>query len=100
MAKQPTPRIGHTCGATMGAESTTCPVCGRQYDAEGLALLPSLQPHLDEAVPFCSRCGAYLFSDEAECAICGTLVSGDPEPAAGTKGGVKDVRSREQQVAV
>src|SRR5207302_8392058 len=61
-------RICQTCGATMGAESTTCPVCGRQYDAEGLALLPSLQPHLDEAAPFCSRCGAYLFSDEGECA--------------------------------
>src|SRR5205807_2569483 len=57
-------RICQTCGATMGAESTTCPVCGRQYDAEGLALLPSLQPHLDEAAPFCSRCGAYLFSKE------------------------------------
>src|SRR5437870_3479511 len=78
-------RICQTCGATMGAESTTCPVCGRQYDAEGLALLPSLQPHLDEAAPFCSRCGAYLFSEEGECAICGTLVSGIPEPAAGTK---------------
>src|SRR5881227_3599198 len=92
-------RICQTCGATMGAESTTCPVCGRQYDAEGLALLPSLQPHLDEAAPFCSRCGAYLFSDEGECAICGTLVSGIPEPAAGAKGVVKDFLSRWQRVA-
>src|SRR5438046_227162 len=93
-------RICQTCGATMGAESTTCPVCGRQYDAEGLALLPSLQPHLDEAAPFCSRCGAYLFSNEAECAICGTLVSGVPEPVLGTKGVVKDFLSRWQRVAV
>jgi len=92
-------RICQTCGATMGAESTTCPVCGRQYDAEGLALLPSLQPHLDEAAPFCSRCGAYLFSEEGECAICGTLVSGIPEPAAGAKGVVKDFLSRWQRVA-
>src|SRR5207249_2945335 len=44
LEEEDTSRICQTCGATMGGESTTCPVCGRQYDAEGLALLPSLQP--------------------------------------------------------
>src|SRR5439155_1683002 len=76
-----------------------CPVCGRQYSPAELALLPTLAPILDESGPFCSRCGAYLFSDEPECAICGTSVTATPEVVTGGKGVVKDFLSRWQRMA-
>src|SRR5213593_1878189 len=85
----------------MGNEAMTCGVCGRQYTPEELALLPGFQPSLDESSPFCPRCGGYLFSDETECAICGTAVaSAKPAPpTANAKGVVKDFLTRWQRMA-
>src|SRR5207253_2883377 len=92
-------RICQACGATMDKDATACIVCDRQYSPAELALLPTLAPILDESGPFCSRCGAYLFSDEPECAICGTSVTATPEVATGGKGVVKDFLSRWQRMA-
>ena len=91
-------RICVACGAGMGREETACPVCGRQYGPTELALLPGIEPYLDESAPFCSRCGAYLSSAESECAICGSSVTlGREGPAA--KGVVKDFLTRWQRIA-
>src|SRR2546428_11446517 len=85
----------------MGVEAMKCGVCGRQYTREEFALLPGFQPSLDESSPFCARCGGYLFSDETECAICGTAVtSAKPAaPTANAKGVVKDFLTRWQRMA-
>src|SRR2546428_13046434 len=85
----------------MGVEAMKCGVCGRQYTREEFALLPGFQPSLDETSPFCARCGGYLFSDETECAICGTAVtSAKPAaPTANAKGAVKDFLTRWQRMA-
>src|SRR2546430_742746 len=92
-------RLCQTCGATMDKDATACSVCRRPYSPAELALLPGLQPVLDETAPFCSRCGAYLFSDEAEGAICGTSVSAASEVTPGGKGVVKDFLNRWQRMA-
>src|SRR2546425_10722341 len=90
-----------TCGAGMGREATTCDVCGRSYTSEEIALLPGFQPDLGESAPFCSRCGGYLFSDETECAICGTAVASTKPvgPSVNAKGVVKDFLTRWQRMA-
>src|SRR2546426_2000670 len=62
-------RICQACGATIDKDATACAVCGRPYSPAELALLPTLGPILDESGPFCSRCGAYLFSDDPDGAI-------------------------------
>src|SRR5207249_3811402 len=82
--------------AGMGLDVMKCGMCGRQYTSEELALLPGFQPSLDESSPFCPRCGGYLFSDETECAICGTAVTtAKPTiPTANAKGVVKDFLTR------
>lgn len=92
-------RICVACGAGMGREETACPVCGRQYGPTELALLPGLEPHLDESTPFCSRCGAYLSSTESECGICGSSVTPGRDPAPAPKGVVKDFLTRWQRIA-
>src|SRR2546425_11378721 len=85
----------------MGKEATKCGMCGREYAPSELALLPGFAGSLEEGAPFCAHCGAYLFSDEADCAICGTAVSPTvPQPAGvGGKGVVKDFLSRWQRMA-
>src|SRR5207249_8514797 len=85
----------------MGIDAMMCGMCGRQYTPEELALLPGFQPALDGSSPFCPRCGGYLFSDETECAICGTAVtSAKPTaPTANAKGVVKDFLTRWQRMA-
>jgi uncharacterized repeat protein (TIGR01451 family) len=92
-------RICVACGAGMGGEETACPVCGRQYGPTELALLPGMEPHLDESAPFCSRCGAYLSSAESECAICGSSMTPGREAAPAAKGVVKDFLTRWQRIA-
>jgi uncharacterized repeat protein (TIGR01451 family) len=92
-------RLCVACGAGMGGEETACPVCGRQYGPTELALLPGMEPHLDESAPFCSRCGAYLSSAESECAICGSSMTPGREAAPAAKGVVKDFLTRWQRIA-
>ena len=97
----PPARLCLTCGAAMGKGATKCGMCGRQYVPSELALLPGFAGSFEEGAPSCAHCGAYLFSDEADCAICGTAVSPTvPQPAGvGGKGVVKDFLSRWQRMA-
>ena len=92
-------RICVSCGAGIGREETACPICGRQYAPTELALLPGIEPNLDESAPFCSRCGAYLSSAGSECAICGSSGISAPDAAPAPKGVVKDFLTRWQRIA-
>ncbi len=90
------------CGAVLAEDARRCEICGREYTALQAAVLPGVQPHLEEPSRFCPHCGAYQGNGDTECAICGFDRVRPPEPPTNGhngKGLAEGFLSRWQRVA-